>query len=74
MGGLGPGHALAALFALVYLYPVAYSAWVSAYEWDLAMKIGDEGGGVSRDFEGRACTRPSRGTPDATQHVEPEEG
>ena len=25
------------LFALVYLYPVAYSAWVSFYEWDLAM-------------------------------------
>jgi sn-glycerol 3-phosphate transport system permease protein len=24
------------LFALVYLYPVAYSAWVSFYEWDLA--------------------------------------
>src|SRR5262249_4852455 len=24
-----------ALFALVYLYPVAYSAWVSVYEWDL---------------------------------------
>ena len=24
------------LFALVYLYPVAYSAWVSVYEWDLA--------------------------------------
>ena len=24
-----------ALFALVYLYPVAYSAWVSLYEWDL---------------------------------------
>ena len=23
------------LFALVYLYPVAYSAWVSGYEWDL---------------------------------------
>src|SRR5215475_12642026 len=23
------------LFALVYLYPVAYSAWVSFYEWDL---------------------------------------
>ena len=23
------------LFALVYLYPVAYSAWVSLYEWDL---------------------------------------
>src|SRR5262245_8345188 len=23
------------LFALVYLYPVAYSAWVSVYEWDL---------------------------------------
>ena len=25
------------LFALVYLYPVAYSAWVSLYEWDLVM-------------------------------------
>ena len=25
-----------ALFALVYLYPVAYSAWVSVYEWDLS--------------------------------------
>ena len=24
------------LFALVYVYPVAYSAWVSVYEWDLA--------------------------------------
>jgi ABC-type sugar transport system permease subunit len=24
------------LFGLVYLYPVAYSAWVSLYEWDLA--------------------------------------
>jgi sn-glycerol 3-phosphate transport system permease protein len=24
------------LFALVYLYPVLYSFWVSAYEWDLA--------------------------------------
>jgi ABC-type sugar transport system permease subunit len=24
-----------ALFALVYLYPVAYSAWVSLYAWDL---------------------------------------
>ena len=24
------------IFALVYLYPVAYSAWVSFYEWDLA--------------------------------------
>ena len=24
------------LFAVVYLYPVAYSAWVSVYEWDLA--------------------------------------
>ena len=23
------------LFGLVYLYPVAYSAWVSGYEWDL---------------------------------------
>src|SRR5262245_33569128 len=23
------------LFALVYLYPVAYSAWVSFYAWDL---------------------------------------
>ena len=35
------GYALAApsllLFALVYLYPVAYSAWVSLYEWDLVM-------------------------------------
>ena len=33
------GYALAApsllLFGLVYLYPVAYSAWVSFYEWDL---------------------------------------
>jgi ABC-type sugar transport system permease subunit len=33
------GYALAApsllLFALVYLYPVAYSAWVSFHEWDL---------------------------------------
>ena len=25
-----------ALFGLVYVYPVAYSAWVSVYEWDLA--------------------------------------
>ncbi len=25
------------IFALVYLYPVAYSAWVSLYEWDLVM-------------------------------------
>lgn len=24
------------LFALVYAYPVAYSAWVSLYEWDLS--------------------------------------
>jgi sn-glycerol 3-phosphate transport system permease protein len=24
------------LFGLVYVYPVAYSAWVSFYEWDLA--------------------------------------
>jgi len=24
------------LFALVYVYPVVYSAWVSVYEWDLA--------------------------------------
>jgi sn-glycerol 3-phosphate transport system permease protein len=24
------------LFGLVYVYPVAYSAWVSVYEWDLA--------------------------------------
>ena len=23
------------LFGLVYLYPVAYSAWVSFYTWDL---------------------------------------
>jgi ABC-type sugar transport system permease subunit len=35
------GYALAApsllLFALVYLYPVVYSAWISLYEWDLVM-------------------------------------
>jgi hypothetical protein len=34
-------------------------------------KSRDEGGGVSREFEGRACARPSRRTPDAMQRGGP---
>lgn len=39
-----------ALFALVYLYPVAYSAWVSVYEWDLATPARYVGLGNYRDL------------------------
>jgi sn-glycerol 3-phosphate transport system permease protein len=38
------------LFALVYLYPVLYSVWVSVYEWDLATPARYVGGRNYREL------------------------